>query len=145
MEEFYPYFLLIHIVCAIIFLGFIFTDVVLLSPIRRLLGDEIADKVFGIISRRGIKIMPLCLILLILSGGAMISRYIGSTQGFFETPLQMMLFIKMLLGLGILGMVIVSLSCKFLGVRNPLAKVIHPIALCFGFAIVILAKMAFFA
>ena len=144
MDSLYPYFLLAHIVCAIIFLGFIFTDVVLLSPIRRLLGDEVADKVFAIISRRGVKIMPLCLVLLFLSGGAMISRYVGSTQGFFETPMQVMLVVKMLLAFAIMGMVIISLGCKFLGVRNPLGRVIHPIALCLGFIIVVLAKMAFF-
>lgn len=32
--------------------------------------------------------MPLCLLILILSGGAMISSYIGTEKGFFETKLQ---------------------------------------------------------
>ncbi len=144
MDILYPYFLTLHLICAIIFLGYIFTDVVLLTPIRKCVGDEIADRVFGVISKRGVKIMPLCLALLVLTGGAMISRYIGSVQGYLQTPLQILLIIKMLLALSIVLMIVVSLSCHFLKVRNPLAKVIHPIALSLGLIIIILAKVAFY-
>ena len=144
MEAMYPYLLIVHICCAIIFLGYIFTDVVLLTPIRKYVGDEIADKIFSVISKRGVKIMPLCLALLVLTGGAMISRYIGSVQGYLQTPLQILLVIKMCLALIIVLMVIISLSCKFLKLKNPLAKVIHPIALSLGFIIVVLAKVAFY-
>ena len=56
MEHLYPYFLVVHIVCAIIFLGYIFCDVVLLSPIRKSLGDEIADKVHSVIMSRGTRL-----------------------------------------------------------------------------------------
>ncbi|TLD94668.1 copper resistance protein CopD [Helicobacter jaachi] len=144
MEALYPYFLTIHLICAIIFLGYIFTDVVLLSPLRRLLGDEAADRIFSIIMRRGVKIMPICVLLLVITGGAMISRYIGSSQGFFETHLQMLLVIKVGLALCIVAMVITSLVCKFLGVRNPIGGIIHPAVLVLGFCIVILAKLAFY-
>lgn len=144
MEALYPYFLLVHIVCAIIFLGYIFTDVVLLSPIRRLLGDDIANKVFSIIAKRGTKIMPLCVLLLLLTGGAMVTRYISPSLGFFDSNLQMLLSIKVILALLIIAMVVTSLSCKFLGLRNPLANIIHPAVLVLGAFIVILAKLAFY-
>ena len=144
MEALYPYFLTIHLLCAIIFLGYIFTDVILLSPLRKLLGDSVADKVFGIVSKRGVKIMPLCVLLLVLSGGAMISHYVGSEKGFFDTTLQKLLMIKVALALCIVVMVIISLSCKFLGLKNPLAKIIHPVALVLGAGIVVLAKLAFY-
>lgn len=88
--------------------------------------------------------MPLCLLILILSGGAMISSYIGTEKGFFETKLQIILMIKAILALIILIMVCVSLGCKVLGVRNPLASIIHPLALILGFCIVVLAKVAFY-
>lgn len=145
MDTLYPYFLTIHLACAIIFLGYIFTDVVLLSPLRRILGDEVADRVFSAISRRGVKIMPLCVALLVISGGAMISRYVGGDKGYFESSLQILLCLKALLALCIVAMVVVSLSCKFLGLKNPLARVIHPIALILGAGIVLLAKAAFYA
>lgn len=88
--------------------------------------------------------MPLCLALLVLTGGAMISRYIGSVQGYLQTPLQILLVIKMCVAFVIVVMVIISLSCKFLKLKNPLAKVIHPIALSLGLIIIILAKVAFY-
>lgn len=144
MEAMYPYFLIIHILCAIVFLGFIFTDVVLLTPLKKWLDKDIADKVFSIISQRGVKIMPICVLMLVISGGAMISRYIGGDNGYFENTLQIALVVKMLLALCIVVMVVISLSCKFLKLKNPLANVIHPIALCLGLFIVILAKVAFF-
>ncbi|AWI34900.1 copper resistance protein CopD [Helicobacter apodemus] len=144
MDLLYPYFLTLHLVCAIIFLGYIFTDVVLLTPIRKYVGDEIANKVFSVISKRGVRIMPLCLALLVLTGGAMISRYIGSMQGYLQTSLQIFLVIKMCVALVIVLMVIISLSCKFLKFKNPLAQVIHPVALILGFIIVVLAKIAFY-
>lgn len=144
MEALYPYFLTIHLLCAIIFLGYIFTDVILLSPLRKLLGDSVADKVFGIVSKRGVKIMPLCVLLLVLSGGAMISHCVGSEKGFFDTTLQKLLMIKVALALCIVVIVIISLSCKFFGLKNPLAKIIHPVALVLGAGIVVLAKLAFY-
>lgn len=52
--------------------------------------------------------------------------------------------IKALLAFIIFIMVCVSLSCKVLGVRNPLAGIIHPLALILGFCIVVLAKAAFY-
>lgn len=145
MEAMYPYFLVVHILCAIIFLGYIFSDVVLLTPIRKAVGDEVADKVFSVISKRGTKIMPICVLLLVLSGGAMMSRWLNFDMGFFNTKLQILLSIKIILALAIVAMVVTSLSFKFIiKKRNPLAKIIHPIALILGFFIVVLAKLAFY-
>lgn len=55
MQTLYPFFLTTHLLCAIVFLGFIFTDVVLLSILRRTLGDNALQNVM----KRGTKIMPL--------------------------------------------------------------------------------------
>ena len=144
MDFLYPYFLIIHVLCAIIFLGYIFTDVVLLSLIRKKLSGEMADEIFSLIGSRARKIMPFCLVLLILSGGAMISRYINSEIGFFTTTLQQFLFVKMILAFVIFIAVVISLSCYYFGLKNPLAKIIHILALVLGLFIVILAKIAFY-
>lgn len=144
MDALYPYFLLIHIICAIIFLGFIFSDVVLLSPIKKRLGEEVANKVFSIIGTRARKIMPLCLIALMITGGAMISRYINSEVGYFDTTLQQMLVIKAILAFTIFFAVLVSLTCYYCNLKNPLAKIIHPLALLLGLLIVVFAKLAFY-
>lgn len=146
MESLYAVFLVIHTICAIIFLGFIFCDVVLLTPIHKVLGDEIADKVWNVILKRGTKIMPFCVLMLVISGGAMMVRWLGFEKGFFTTNLQTLLSIKIILALMIVAMVVVSLSFKYIFTKykNPLADIIHPAALFLGFFIVVLAKIAFY-
>ena len=145
MDMLYPYFLTIHLICAIIFLGFIFVDVMLLTPIRKILGDEFANQMWSVISKRGGKIMPFCLLVLLPSGGAMIIRYIGSEIGYWNTTLQQLLVIKAFLALLIFFAVLVSLTFHYLLKKsNPLAKIIHPLALILGLFIVILAKFAFY-
>lgn len=145
MDAIYPYLLIIHLLCAIIFLGFIFSDVFLLSPVRKILGDEFADKMWSVIMKKGGKFMPFCLLLLVLSGGAMISRYIGGEAGYFSTTLQQLLVLKALLALIIVLAVITSLTFHYIIKKpNPLANIIHPLALVLGFGIVVLAKLAFY-
>jgi len=145
MEALYPYFLTLHLLCAIIFIGYLFCDVVLLSPLKKAFESQISNKIFNIILQRGIKIMPLCLLLLILSGGAMISRWVGAEKGFFDSTLQQLLMLKVALVLVIACLVVFSLFYRFVLKRaNPLGKIIHPIALILGFCIVILAKFAFY-
>lgn len=144
MDALYPLFLTIHLICAIIFVGFLFCDIVLLSPVRKVLGDEFADKMWRVILGRGEKIMPICVLMLVLTGGAMMTRWISPNLGFFGTNLQTLLSIKILLALVIVAMVVISITLHKLGRKNPLANVIHPIALILGFFIVIFAKLAFY-
>lgn len=145
MQALYPYFLTLHLICAIIFVGYLFCDVLLLSPLKKAFDSETSNKIFNVILKRGVKIMPLCLLLLILSGGAMISRWVGAEKGFFESTLQQLLMLKVALVVIIAGLVVFSLVYRFALKRaNPLGKVIHPIALVLGLCIAVLAKMAFY-
>ncbi|MGX2982038.1 copper resistance protein CopD [Helicobacter sp. 23-1045] len=145
MDALYPYFLVIHTICAIIFLGFIFCDVVLLAPIKKAFGEDFNDKMWSVIMRRGKKIMPLCVLLLLLTGGAMMTRWVGFEMGFFGTNLQILISIKILLAFIIVAMVAISLTYHFFlpHKTNPLGKIIHPAALVLGLLITILAKLAF--
>lgn len=146
MDALYPYFLIVHLICAIIFIGFIFTDVIILNAIKKYFDKETCDKIFSVISKRGVKIMPICLLLLVFTGGAMVSRYIGVEQGFFDTPLQKFLMLKIICALLIVLMVITSLTFSYIiKKKNPLAKIIHPVALILGFFIIVFAKLAFYA
>lgn len=145
MQALYPYFLVIHALCAIIFLGFLFCDVILLTPVRKVLGDEFADKMWSVIMPRGRKIMPLCVLLLIITGGAMMTRWVSPSLGWFGTNLQILLTLKIILALLIVAMVALSLTYHFFlpNKINPIGKIIHPTALILGFFIVIFAKLAF--
>ncbi|TKX29375.1 copper resistance protein CopD [Campylobacter sp. MIT 12-5580] len=145
MQILYPYFLTLHLLCAIIFLGFIFTDVVLLSRLKKAFGEQKTSEILTPVMKVGVKIMPVCVLLLVLSGGAMMSSYIGFSKGFFDTPLQTLLSIKIILALVIVCFVLNALCFKLVLKRvNPLAAYTHKIVFCLGFVIVILAKFAFF-
>ena len=86
MQAIYPYAQLIHLICAIIFVGFLFFDVIIFSRAKAKLPAEIAQKAQQAISSVAIKIMPLCVLLLVLTGGMMMRSWVGSKAGgYFES------------------------------------------------------------
>lgn len=140
MQSIYPFLLSIHLICAVIFVGFLFTDVALLSILKR----ELGEKALETMMRRGRKIMPICVLLLLITGGAMMSKYL-TLDSFFDNNLQKLLLIKIILALCIVALVINALTHKIILKKpNPLGAYTHKIALIFGFFIIILAKFAFF-
>lgn len=147
MEAVYPYAKIVHIFCAIIFLGYVFFDVVIFARLKGVLKDDFA-RVKQAITQKAIKIMPVCLLLLCLSGGMMMSTWVGSKAGgYFDTSLQQFLMAKAFLALTILIGVIYSLSCKVLK-KEPVAFMkehFHKIVLVLGFFIVLFAKLMFIA
>ncbi|GAA7178303.1 CopD family copper resistance protein [Helicobacter pylori] len=144
MDAIYPYVLVVHLLCAIIFIGYLFFDGVIFPNVKKMFGEEFANKANTGITQRAVKIMPLCVLGLVLTGGMMLSQYMGGDKGWCETPFQKTLMLKVILALSIFLLVLFSLSCKFLGKKNPIGKYIHPIALTFGFLIAILAKTMWF-
>ncbi|KEA45367.1 copper resistance protein CopD [Campylobacter mucosalis] len=145
MQTIYPYVQLIHMICAIIFLGFIFFDVVIFSRLKNVLGSDF-ERVKSAISSKAIKIMPICLLLLFLTGGMMMSTWVGSKAGgYFNTPLQQVFMLKVILA-AVLGCgVIFNLTHRALGKQPPkfMRENLHKIAFVFGFIIVICAKVMF--
>ena len=144
MQNLYPYAQIIHLFCAIIFVGYLFFDVIILRAASKKMPPELAQKAKQAIGSVAVKIMPICVLLLVLTGGMMMSSLVGSKAGgYFETKLQIFLMIKFCLAMVIVAAVIVNLSCKFIFKRpSPLGN-IHPIALTLAVAIVLLAKVMF--
>lgn len=138
--------LIIHVLCAIIFLGFVFTDVVVLTAVKKTMGKEMHEKVMNAIIKRGIKIFPPIVLLLIATGGFMFTKYINSQAGMFNTSLQQLLMLKVFLVLLIILGVIYSLYTKFTNTK-PVAFMehFHTYTLIAGFFIVVLAKYMFVA
>lgn len=137
--------LIIHILCAIIFLGFVFCDVVIFPILKEKLGEKEHQKIMQIIISRGIKIFPLAVLLLVLSGGFMFTSYINSELGAFNSNLQIILLIKVFSVLLIVFIVIYSLLCRFTNLKQHpyIHKHGHTIVLILGFFIVILGKLMF--
>ncbi|EBD1719653.1 hypothetical protein FHQ57_00955 [Campylobacter coli] len=130
MTQAYPYILTIHLICAIFFIGYLFVDVFILSAIKR--KNPNFDK--NLFSSAGVKIMPFIVLLLFLSGGAMITFHLN--------PLNLIFLIKLVLAFSILSLVVFSLFFHFvLRRKNPLTRFIHPFVFVLCILIVILAKL----
>ena len=142
MQNLYPYAQIIHLFCAIIFVGYLFFDVIILRAASKKMPPELAQKAKQAIGSVAVKIMPICVLL--LTGGMMMSSLVGSKAGgYFETNLQIAFMIKFCLAMVIVAAVIVNLSCKFIFKRpSPLGN-IHPIELTLAVLIVLLAKVMF--
>ena len=140
----YSIVLIIHLFCAIIFIGFVFADLIVLPAMKKVLNQDEYQKATLAISNRARMIFPISLLILILTGGFMFSKYINMEAGIFNSSLQILLFIKFILAMLIASGVIYSLSCKFLKkTPNPIMKHFHKFVLVVGIAIIILAKLMF--
>ena len=113
MEAVYPYANLIHLILAIIFLGYVFSDIAIISTLKNKFSKETQQEINQTLGKRSFKIFPLTLLFIILTGGMMMSRYINSTDGFFETGLQKLLVFKIALALVIVLGVLSNLYVKF--------------------------------
>lgn len=144
MQNLYPYAQIIHLFCAIIFVGYLFFDVIILRAASKKMPPELAQKAKQAIGSVAVRIMPICVLLLVLTGGMMMSNWVGSKAGgYFETNLQIAFMIKFCLAMVIVAAVIVNLSCKFIFKRPSPLDNIHPIVLTLAVAIVLLAKVMF--
>ena len=140
----YTLILIIHLLSAIIFIGFIFADVIVFPAVKNKLGEEFHTKMIEAIVGRGLKIYPPIVVLLMGTGGYMFSKYVNSTLGYFETSMQVLLWIKLAFVVLIVLGVIYTMYCK-LTKTEPVAfmNYFHTYALVLGIAIVILAKVMF--
>ena len=81
MQNLYPYAQIVHLFCAIIFVGYLFFDVVIFKTACKKMPPDLAQKAKQTIGSVAIKIMPICLLLLVLTGGIMMSNWVGSKAG----------------------------------------------------------------
>ena len=145
MSEIYDYLKIIHIFCAIIFLGYVFFDVVIFASLKGVLGDDFA-RVKQAIGSKAIKIMPVCLLTLIMTGGMMMSAWVGGKAGgYFSTPTQQVFMMKVFLALAIFFGVIYNLTNKAFDKQPPkfMREHFHKFVLVCGFFIVLFAKVMF--
>ncbi len=138
----YTFALILHLLCAIIFIGFVFADTFVLPVMKKVLGENELERVMGVVTARARKIFPISVLIIILSGGFMFSSYANSSVGFFDSNLQILLMIKVFLALLIVCGIIYSLSMRALNKKpHPIMKHFHKFVLVIGVIIVVLAKL----
>lgn len=142
--EAYSIALIVHLLCAIFFVGFIFADVVVFRGLLLRYTEEETQEIKETIYSYGVKIYPFFVLLLMGTGGFMFSKHINSTLGYFDTNLQILLWIKFFLVLCIVVGVGYALSCRFRGIQEAgFMKNFHFISLILGLIITVLAKVMF--
>ena len=145
MEAIYPYVHIIHLVLAIMFLGYVFTDLAVISALKNKFDKENQQKINQSLGKRSFKIFPLTLLFLVLTGGMMMSKYINTSAGFFETNLQKILVFKIVLVLIIVAGVGSNLYVKYTnGIKSNFMQYhFHKLVIVLGVFIVVAAKMMF--
>ncbi|MDX4070430.1 copper resistance protein CopD [Aliarcobacter skirrowii] len=135
----------VHLLCAIIFVGFIFADIFIFPAVKKKFGQEAYDNMISAIVGRGIIIYPLVVIILISSGIYMFTNYINKEVGYFNSSLQILLWIKLFFVLLIIFGVVYTIFCKVAKIEPvSFMKHFHAYALLLSIAIVVIAKLMFF-
>ena len=145
MEAIYPYVHIIHILLAIAFLGYVFTDVFIISALKDKFDKDTQQKINQTLGKKSFKIFPLSLLVLVLTGGMMMSHYINSTAGFADTTLQKVLLFKIAMVSIIVAGVLYNLFTKFTGRTKTkfMQNDFHKLVFVLGILIVISAKLMF--
>ncbi|WP_068805984.1 hypothetical protein [Thauera phenolivorans] len=156
-----------HLLCAVLFVGAVAMEVLILEPVRKLIGDELFQQVEFYLFRRIRRTYPFAVIPLYITGFYMYFGYIESFGGFaafIDTRFGMMLTVKMSLALGLLTIFATS-PFVFMQHRSRSAgghlkhflivtggpedfridrfEAVHYLAMGLGIGIVVLAKLMF--
>lgn len=143
MGQWYGWIQLVHLACAIIFVGAVAFEVLVIESFHQELGAEGMARLEQLIVRRARRIMPIVVALLFISGGLLFEvrcdgfACLGSRFG-------MLLGLKVLLALGVLGVFLSTMWAALRGRMDPCRfRYTHRIVLALMVGIVFLAKAMF--
>jgi hypothetical protein len=135
----------VHLFAAIMFVGTVFFEVLILEGIRKPVGREVMRTVETAIGRRARRLMPFVIVLLYGAGIAMAWQYRDALSHPFASSFATLLSIKIILALSVLAHFITAVT---LGARGKLRsrhfKLIHLSVFCHVVLIVFLAKAMFY-
>ena len=112
MQAIYQYVQVVHLFFATIFVGYLFFYVVMLNLAAKKAGSETVQKIKDAIDSAGTKLLFSLALILVLTGGMMMSSWVNSDIGYFATTLQKLFMLKVLLGFAILILITINLVKK---------------------------------
>ena len=142
----YTLLLTLHLVAAVIFIGTVVFEVLILEGIRRHLPKDMMRTVEIAIGDRARTIMPWVLLVLFLAGIAMAWNYYRVLLAApLNSSLGFMLWIKIILAVSVLGHFITAMTLRRRGLLHSRHfRFIHRSVLTHMVVIVLLAKWMFF-
>lgn len=145
MAQWYPLILLLHLSCAIIFVGAVCFEVLVLESFHAQFDAPLMARIEAAVMARVRRFMPVVVALLFLSGFALFDIRCG---GFtcLGTPFGWLLSLKVLLAFSVLGVFVASIRAGLKGAMDPCRfRHTHRIVLALMVGIVVLAKLMLYA
>jgi len=144
MVAWYPWILLLHLACAIVFVGAVAFEVIVLESLHKHFDSETVQRLERAVVARVSTFMPMVVILLFVSGGMLFDircdgfTCIGSRFGIW-------LLLKVLLAFGVLGVFVNAMWAMRYGKMDVCRfRHTHRIVLALMVGIVFLAKTMFY-
>jgi hypothetical protein len=145
MISYYGILLTVHLLCAIIFVGAVFFEVLVIEPLGKKLPPGIEEKLAEAIPAHVRKFMPFVVALLFITGGMMFWVHYSMRPDFFHSKFGILLTIKASLAIAVLAIFASAIRASFKGTMNPCRfKYTHRIVAVLMLAIVLLAKGMFY-
>lgn len=141
------YFVLVtlHLFAAIMFVGTVFFEVLILEGIRKPLGHDTMRSVEIAIGQRARRLMPFVMLVLYGAGIAMAWQYRDVLRHPFDSAFATLLSLKILLALSVLAHFITAITLSGTGkLKSRHFKLIHISVFCHVVLIVFLAKAMFY-
>ncbi len=134
---------LFHLLGAVVFGGVLFVEVLLLPAIKKEYGEEMYKKIEKtIIGKRGIKIVPLFVLMLYGTGFYMFHFHVKNLD--LSTTFAKLLLLKVFLALMILVGIVTAVTLFIKGKsESKVFDYIHTYAFILAFSVIILAKLMF--
>ncbi|NLC34876.1 MAG: hypothetical protein GX772_00225 [Alcaligenaceae bacterium] len=142
----YPLLVILHLFAAIMFVGTVFFEVIMLEGIRKHVPKEAMRSVEGAIGTRARAIMPWVLLLLFGAGFGLSWFHRHALAAPTASSFGLLLSIKILLALSVFGHFLTAMALHRMGrLRSRASQRIHISVFIHVVAIVLLAKLMFYA
>lgn len=141
----YGVLLILHLFAAIMFVGTVFFEVLILEGIRKPLGREAMRAVELSIARRARRLMPFVMLVLFGAGISMAWQYRDALADPFGSRFALLLWIKIALAVSVLAHFITAMSLSGTGkLKSRHFQIIHVSVFVHVVLIVFLAKAMFY-
>ncbi|MFA7669564.1 MAG: hypothetical protein WCX93_09475 [Burkholderiaceae bacterium] len=141
----YPILLIIHLFAAIMFVGTVFFEVIMLEGVRKHVPKDVMRTMEAAIGKRARAIMPWVLLLLFGAGFGLSWFHRAALAAPMATHFGLLLSIKILLALSVFGHFLTAMALHRLGrLRSRASQRIHISVFLHVLLIVLLAKLMFY-
>lgn len=140
----YPVLVALHLFAALIFVGAVFFEVLILEGARKYVDPKAMSAVQRAIGQRARRLMPWVMLVLYAAGIGLAWQYRAALAHPFGSPFSLLLSIKILLALSVLGHFVRAITWAVGGKMTARRfHIIHISVFCHVILIVLLAKSMF--